>query len=300
MNSDLRINEKNGDYVLMTDSSCDLSEEMVLALDVGVLPLIVNVGGREYKNYPFEKELSSKLFYGALRSGQPASTSAANAEMFVNKWSPLLEAGRDILYIGFSSALSATYQNSCMAAEELREKYPDRRIVCLDSRCASLGQGLLVYLAANRKRRGAGFEELKTFVEETYPRICHWFTVDDLHFLKRGGRISATTASVGSILHIKPILHVDDEGRLVSMDRVRGRKAAVRALFSKVEMDSVDIRSQTVMISHGDCLEDAEALAGMIETALRPSEIIINSIGPVIGAHSGPGTLAVFFLGAKR
>ncbi len=292
--------KNNSGYVLLTDSSCDLSEETVAALGVDVLPLVVNVDGREYKSFPFERELSTKRFYDALRAGRPASTSAANADSFEKIMAPLLEQGKDVLYIGFSSALSATYQNACIAAEELCEKFPDRRIACIDSRCASMGQGLLVYLAARKKALGADFDELKAFVETTSPQVCHWFTVDDLHFLKRGGRISATTASVGSILHIKPILHVDDDGRLISVDKVRGRKASVKALFERVESASSDIARQTVMISHGDCIEDAESLASMIRESLRPAEIIINAIGPVIGAHSGPGTLAVFFLGPKR
>jgi DegV family protein with EDD domain len=295
------MNDNNtGSYVLMTDSSCDLTEEMTRELDVSVLPLIVNVSGREYKNYPFEKELGTKRFYDLLRSGQMASTSAANADMFIKMWTPMLDKGNDVLYIGFSSALSATFQNSCIAAEEISEKYPDRKICCIDSRCASMGQGLLVYLAANKKRQGASITELKAYIEETYPKLCHWFTVDDLHFLKRGGRISATTATVGSILHIKPVLHVDDEGRLTNVDKVRGRKASIRALADKAEEEARNIQSQTIMISHGDCMEDAQTLAEMINASLHPVKIIINNIGPVIGAHSGPGTLALFFLGAKR
>jgi DegV family protein with EDD domain len=292
--------ENNSGYVLLTDSSCDLPEEMVSALGVDVLPLVVNVDGMEYKSFPFERELSTKRFYDALRAGRPASTSAANVDAFEKIMTPLLQQGKDVLYIGFSSALSATYQNACMAAEELGEKYPDRRIACVDSRCASMGQGLLVYLAARKKAQGADFSELKAFAEKISPQICHWFTVDDLHFLKRGGRISATTASVGSILHIKPILHVDDDGRLISVDKVRGRKASIKALLERVRGASAEISRQTVMISHGDCLEDAESLASMIREELRPAEILINAVGPVIGAHSGPGTLAVFFLGPKR
>ncbi len=294
------MNNQRQNYVLLTDSSCDLSEETAISLGIQVLPLIVNLNGREYKNYPFEKEVSTKQFYTALREGQNAFTSAANADSFIQMMSPILEEGKDIIYLGFSSALSATYQNSCIAAEDLREKYPGRKISCIDSRCASLGQGLFVYLTAKEMQKGASYEELTAFIEKMLPHICHWFTVDDLNFLKKGGRISATTAVVGSILHIKPVLHVDDEGRLINVEKVRGRKAAIKALYDKIEANATDISSQIVMISHGDCYEEAAALAESIKANLHPREVLINAIGPVIGAHSGPGTLALFFIGSKR
>lgn len=294
------MNNKQHNYVLLTDSSCDLPEETAISLGLQVLPLVVNLSGREYKKYPFEKEVSIKQFYNALREGQPASTAAANADSFIQVMTPFLEKGKDIIYLGFSSALSATFNNSCIAAEELKEKYPDRKITCIDSRCASLGQGLLVYLTAKEKEKGASYEELCAFIEKNIPHLCHWFTVDDLHFLKRGGRISATTAVVGSILHIKPVLHVDDEGRLINIEKVRGRKAAIKALYEKIAEKATDIKNQIIMISHGDCYEEASSLAEMIKTSLHPKEILINTVGPVIGAHSGPGTIALFFLGGKR
>ena len=288
------------EYVILSDSSCDLPAEMVEAMQLRILPLTVSIGGAEYADYPDERELSTERFYELLRSGLTAVTSAANAEAFFAEMAPILEGGKDILYIGFSSALSGTFQNAGIAAEELREKYPERTVLCMDSRCASMGQGLLLTLAVAAKNEGKSLQELKEYVEAVIPRLCHWFTVDDLHFLKRGGRISAATASVGTLLHIKPILHVDPEGRLVQMEKARGRKAAIEALSQKVAAYATEIETQTVMISHGDSPEDAEKLAQKIRERLRPAGIIIHTVGPVIGAHSGPGTLSVFFLGTQR
>ena len=289
-----------GDYAIFTDSSCDLPASIAEELGLHVLPLVVNLNGREYKNYLDQRELSFSSFYSQLRGGASASTSAPNVEAFVEEMEPVLQAGEDILSICFASALSSTYQNACMAASELANKYPDRKIYCIDSKCASLGQGLLVYLAANRKREGLTIDELREYVEKTLPTICHWFTVDDLFFLKRGGRISAATAAVGSVLHIKPVLHVDDAGRLISMFKTRGRKASIKAMYEKAATTSRDIAGQTVFISHGDCLEDAKYLESMIRENLHPVDVIINHVGPVIGAHSGPGTLALFFTGPVR
>lgn len=288
------------EYIILSDSSCDLPASIVEQQGLKIQPLVVTVDGTEYRNYSDERELSSVQFYEMLRAGKMAFTSAINVDMFLDSMTPCLQDGKDILYLGFSSALSSTYQNACIAAQELREQFPERTIRCIDSKCASMGQGLLVYLAAQKRQQGLSIGELADFVEQTTMHLCHWFTVDDLHFLKRGGRISATTASVGSILHIKPVLHVDDEGRLINVDKVRGRQAAIKSLFEKMRTTATDIGKQTIMISHGDCLADADYLAAMVQNELHPKEIIINPIGPVIGAHSGPGTLAIFFLGTQR
>lgn len=287
------------DYIIITDSSCDLPAELADELGIEAATLSVSVGNDEYKNYLDEREISFSDFYRRLRSGENAVTSAANVGDFISRFTAYLEDGKDILYIGFSSALSGTYQNGVLASSELKEKYPDRRIFCVDSKCASLGQGLLVYLTALRRENGADFDEACAFASETAPRICHWFTVDDLFFLKRGGRVSSATAVVGSMLNIKPVLHVDDEGRLINMSTARGRKASIKALFAKVRDTSDNIAEQTVFISHGDCIDDARYLEGMIKE-LGVKKVVINHVGPVIGAHSGPGTLAVFFLGPKR
>ncbi len=289
-----------GDYVLLTDSSCDLPAGLAEELGVRVLPLSVSLNGKTYKNYLDEREIKLTDFYGALRAGGEASTAALNPGDIIEYLTPELEAGRDILYIAFASALSSTYHNGLIAAQELMDKYPGREVICLDSKCASLGQGLLVYLAAKRREEGADIHELRDYVLATVPYVCHWFTVDDLFFLKRGGRVSAATAAVGTLLNVKPVLHVDDEGRLINMLKARGRRAAIRSIYDKCAVTSENLEDQTVFISHGDCQEDADYLAGLVRENLRPREIIVNPIGPVIGAHSGPGTLAIFFLGLKR
>lgn len=288
------------DYVIITDSCCDLSEQLANDAGLYVIPMVMTISGKEYKNYLDEREISSKAFYDRLRAGETASTSALNMDTFLSVFGEFLEQGKDILYLAFSSGLSGTYHVSTLAAEELAQKYPESRIFCCDTLCASMGEGLLVYLAGKKKQSGASIEEVRDFVEQNKLNLCHWFTVDDLNHLKRGGRVSATTAFVGSLLNIKPVLHVDDEGHLINVGKARGRRAAVSSLFEHMKETAVNPLEQTVFISHGDCEEDALALKEMIEKEFSPKEIQINPIGPVIGAHSGPGTLALFFLGSKR
>ena len=204
------------------------------------------------------------------------------------------------LLLDISSALSTTYQSSVIAAEELKDEFPDAKILTVDSLCASLGQGLFVYLCAQEQKKGKTIDEVKTFAEETKGRVCHWFTVDDLNHLKRGGRINAATALFGTMLAIKPVLHVDDEGRLIPVSKARGRKASLTALVDRMEATAIDPAGQTVFISHGDCLEDAEFVAGEVRRRLGVETVHINYVGPVIGNHSGPGTMALFFLGSER
>ena len=229
-----------------------------------------------------------------------ATTSAVNVDQYAQMIEPMLQQGKDVLVMAFSSALSATYNSSRLAVEELAEKYPERKVYTVDTKCASLGQGLLVWLAARQREQGRSIEEVRDWVEENKQRVCHQFTVDDLGFLKRGGRISATTAVVGSMLHIKPVLHVDDEGRLVTVGKVRGRHAALKELVDKMEQGAVHPEEQTVFISHGDCLEDAQAVADMVRERMGVKEICIGYVGPVIGAHAGPGVVALFYLGSQR
>ncbi len=288
------------DYIILTDSSCDLPAALAEELDIKVLPLKVNLDGKEFRNYLDEREIPASQFYAALRNGGNASTSAVNPGEFAEIMTPYLERGLDILYIGFATALSSTCQNGAIAAEELKEKYPERKVLVVDSKCASMGQGLLVYLAAKKKREGASLEELYDFTKATAPRVVHWFTVDDLYFLKRGGRVNAATAAVGTLLNIKPVLHVDDEGRLINMSKARGRRASIKAIFDKCAQTGDGISNQHVFISHGDCPEDAEYLASMVRENLHPLDVTVSYVGPVIGAHSGPGTLAIFFLGDVR
>ena len=288
------------EFVLMTDSSADLSQEMVQELGVTVLPLSFTIQGKVYRNYPDNREMDLPLFYDMLRAGELATTSAVNVAEYTQAVEPILQEGKDVLILAFSSGLSSTYQASVLAAEELREKYPDRKIYTVDTLCASLGQGLLVYLAVQEQRKGKNIEEVRDWAEAAKLHLCHQFTVDDLHFLKRGGRISATTAVVGSMLQIKPVLHVDNEGRLVSIGKARGRQASLKALVDKMEKTVTEEGKKTVFISHGDCRKDAVAVADMVRERFGTQDIRINYVGPVIGAHSGPGTLALFYLGTER
>ena len=288
------------EYVLITDSSADLSQEMVQELGVTVLPLSFTIQGKVYRNYPDNREMDLPLFYDMLRAGELATTSAVNVAEYTQAVEPILQEKKDVLILAFSSGLSSTYQASVLAAEELREKYPDRKIYTVDTLCASLGQGLLVYLAVQEQRKGRSIEEVRDWAESTKLHLCHQFTVDDLHFLKRGGRISATTAVVGSMLQIKPVLHVDNEGRLINIGKARGRQASLKALVDKMEKTVTEEGKKTVFISHGDCRKDAVAVADMVRERFGTQDVRINFVGPVIGAHSGPGTLALFYLGTER
>ena len=288
------------EFVLMTDSSADLSQEMVQELGVTVLPLSFTIQGKVYRNYPDNREMDLPLFYDMLRAGELATTSAVNVAEYTQAVEPILQEKKDVLILAFSSGLSSTYQASVLAAEELREKYPDRKIYTVDTLCASLGQGLLVYLAVQEQRKGRSIEEVRDWAEGTKLHLCHQFTVDDLHFLKRGGRISATTAVVGSMLQIKPVLHVDNEGHLINIGKARGRQASLKALVDKMEKTVTEEGRKTVFISHGDCRKDAVTVADMVRERFGTQDIRINFVGPVIGAHSGPGTLALFYLGTER
>ena len=288
------------DYAVITDSTADLSPELVRELDVEIIPLQFVIDDHTYLNYPDGRELSEKAFYQMLRQQKTATTVQVNASRFGEFFEPILQQGRDILYIAFSSGLSGTYHSSLMAREELQEKYPERRIYICDSLAASMGEGLLVYHAVMEKRKGKDISEVYQWVEDHKKHLCHWFTVDDLHHLKRGGRVSSATALLETMLGIKPVLHVDDEGHLVNVDKVRGRRQSLQAMVEKMRQTCTHPENQMVFISHGDCLEDAQALADMVRERMQVKDIVIHYIGPVIGAHSGPGTVALFFLGTKR
>ena len=288
------------DFVILTDSSADLSADMVRDLGVQVLPLSFEMDEKIYHNYPDNREMDPHQFYELLRNGHTATTSAVNVAQYTELIEPLLQAGQDILILAFSSGLSTTFSSSAIAVDELREKYPERKVYTVDTLCASLGQGRLVWLAVQEQRKGRSIEEVRDWVVSHKLSICHQVTVNDLHFLKRGGRISATTAVVGSMLQIKPIIHVDDEGHLINIGKTRGRAAALKALVDKMELTAVDPADQTVFISHGDCLEDAEMVAQMVRDRFGVQTIYINYVGPVIGAHTGPGVVALFYVGSER
>ncbi|MBO5339451.1 MAG: DegV family protein [Oscillospiraceae bacterium] len=288
------------DFVILTDSSADLTAELVAELDVQVLPLSYNMEGKIVYNYPDNREMDPHEFYNLLRAGKTATTSAVNVAQYTEAIEPDLQQGKDVLVLAFSSGLSTTYNSAVIAADDLREKYPERKIYVVDTLCASLGQGLLVYLAAKEREKGRSIEEVRDWAQANKLSVAHQFTVDDLHFLKRGGRISATTAVVGTMLAIKPVLHVDDEGHLINIGKCRGRGASLKALVDTMEKTVIDPADQTVFISHGDCLEDAQTVADMVKERFGVKEVIMNHVGPVIGAHAGPGVVALFYIAKER
>ena len=288
------------DFIILTDSSADLGADLTERYDIQVLPLSFIVAGETYHNYPDNREMAPEVFYRKMREGVEATTSAVNVGQYTDFLEPQLRAGRDVLILSFSSALSATCSAAQIAAEELREQYPQRKIYVVDTLCASLGQGLLVCLAAQERAKGRSIEEVRDFAEEKKAAICHQFTVDDLSYLKRGGRISATTAVVGTMLRIKPLIHVNEEGKLTSVGKARGREASLKALIDTMERTIIDPADQTIFISHSDCLADAQQVAQMARDRLGVKNAYINYIGPVIGAHTGPGTVALFYVGVER
>ena len=287
-------------FEIVTDSSCDLPAELVQEFDIQVVPLGFLLEGKPYRNYPDNREMSPEVFYQKLKDGAAATTNAVNLSQAAEAIEPLVKAGKDVLVLAFSSGLSATCQAFCLAAEELSEQYPDRKILVVDTLCASLGQGMFVYQAAQLRAQGKSLEEVRDWAEANKLRQCHWFTVNDLFFLKRGGRVSGATALLGTMLQIKPVMHMDDEGHLINMSKARGRKAALLALADKVGELGEDLPSQTMFISHSACLEDAQFVADEVKRRYGVEKIIINSIGPVIGAHTGPGCVAMFFMGKHR
>lgn len=288
------------EYVIMTDSCCDMTARMADELGLVVVPLSLHMGDREYRNLLDGSEIGFADFYSRLRTGAEATTSAVSVGAFEERMRELLNQGKDILCVNFSSALSTTYQSAAIAAEDLQGEFPDAKILVVDSLCASLGQGLLLYLCAREKALGKTIEEVHTFAETTKGNICHWFTVDDLNHLKRGGRISGATAFFGTMLSIKPVMHVDDTGHLVPVSKARGRKSSLMELVDHMEKTAIDPGHQTVFISHGDCEGDALFVADEIKRRFGTEQIYINYVGPVIGNHSGPGTMALFFLGSER
>ena len=284
-------------YRIVTDNCCDFPTAMYEELDLASVPLVVRFENKEVCQYS-EKWL--KKMYAGMREGEVATTAAANPQDWENAMEAVLAEGKDALVLTFSSGLSTTHQSAVIAATELAEKYPHRKIRVVDTLCASLGQGLLVWHACKKRDEGMGLDELADWCEEAKKNVAMWFTVDDLMFLKRGGRVSAATALVGTMLQIKPVLHVDDEGHLVNVAKARGRKAAIEALAKKVGETGLPGENDTVFISHGDCLEDAQLLEKILQEKYGVKSAFIYYVGAVIGSHSGPGTLALFFMGSKR
>ena len=287
------------EYVITTDNNSDLPEKYLKDHGVGCMYLSYSMDG---KNYTHGNFLPEHEFYEAMRNGSMPTTAQVNPENAKALLEPYLKEGKDILHIAFSSALSGTYNSSRIAAEELMEEYPDRKIIVVDSLSASLGQGLLVWLAQQKKELGQTLENVADWAEKNKLKMVHLFTVDDLNHLYRGGRVSRTTAIVGSMLNIKPVLHVDNEGKLTAIGKVRGRKKALQELVKLMDekIGSFGADCDTIFISHGDCEQDAQYVAAKVKEKYNIKNIIINQVGATIGAHSGPGTMALFFVGDVR
>ncbi len=287
-------------FRILTDSACNLTETMIDEFELEVLPLTFMVDGEEHQSYLKGRKTDLKQFYTMMREGKMITTSLPKLDASEATIRSMAEAGNDVLYIGFSSGLSGTFGAIDLLIEEIKKDYPDQTFISIDSRAASGGQGLLVYLACQKKKSGATLEETAAYVETMKDKICHWFTVDDLMFLFRGGRVSKTSAWAGTMLNIKPVLHVDDEGKLIPMEKMRGRRKAVKALVDHMEKTADRPIEGPIFITHGDCIEDVQYLEELITEQFGPVDFVENYIDPVIGAHSGPGTLALFFIGAHK
>ncbi|HOV68842.1 MAG TPA: DegV family protein [Clostridia bacterium] len=281
--------------ILVTDRCCDLHESVLRELGIPTLGLVYHMDGKEYREGP---DTDYKDFYNKIRAGAMTSTSQAIAEDFIQFFTPYLEQGQDLLYLAFSSGLSGTYQSALIARDELMAKYPERNIVIVDTLCASLGQGMLVYLAAQKMKSGATIGQIADWANEFKLKINHWVTLDDLQYLKRGGRLSGTQALMGTLLDIRPIIKINDEGKLISVEKKKGRRKAISRLIEKFETDAVD--KSIAFICHSDCAGDAEYIAEQLRRINPDIYIYINYIGTVIGAHTGAGTVALFFIGNNR
>ena len=286
------------EYMIYTDTGCDILPDKLAEWGVRCIDLTFNKEG-ETVEYT-QADVPTKRFYDLMREGVVFRTAAANELTIKAAIEPALKDGLDVLYLAFGSGLSSTANTAKLTAEELMKAYPGRRVTVIDSLCASAGHGLLLWFAVDAKRRGADMDEVEAVVMKNLPGLCHWFTVDDLVYLKRGGRVSAAAAFFGGMLNIKPVLHVDDEGHLIPMSKVRGRMASIKTIAKKYAETALDPEHGVYFISNGDCPEDAKKLESIIVSEFGNHAALITDIGPVIGAHSGPGTLALFFLGSKR
>lgn len=288
-------------FEIVTDSSCNLSDTMIRELGLHILPLTFMSDGEQYQSYTAGRDSDLKSFFKMMRDGKVFTTSLPNMQQSQELLTDLAKAGKDILYIGFSSGLSGTYQATAVIMNDLKESYPDRKFFHVDTLAAAMGEGLLVYKAAKMAQAGATIEETYTWVKENRLNLAHWFTVDDLMFLFRGGRVSRSSAWAGTLLNIKPVMHVDDEGHLIPMEKVRGRKKSIQALVDHMEETAIEpVEDQEVFISHGDCQEDADYLVELIKDRFGCTKFEVNILDPVIGAHAGPGTLALFFFAENR
>lgn len=287
-------------YGIIMDAACDLTESMTQKWDIMVMPMSVTIGDKTFLHHPDGRGMDNAEFYSRLRGGETATTAAVSMGDWMDAIEVYCKSGKDVLLLPFSEGLSSTYHNAVMAAQEMKESYPDQNIYIVNTKTATLGGAILAQIAYENRRHGMPIAESWSMLEALVPKLCHYVTVDDLGHLRRGGRISAATAVVGGALGVKPLIQVDNEGKLVSIGKARGRKKAIQALIDSMQALIVSPQGQTVMVAHGDCKEEAEALAQEIKTNFSVKEVVTEYIGPVIGAHAGPGTLAIFFLGKHR
>lgn len=288
-------------FAITTETACDLSTAFLAENDIGTTSLYVTMDGITY-GPGYSEKISTHTFYEKMRQGSMPQTQQVNPEQAMSVFEPFLMQGQDILHIGFSSALSGSFNSCAAAAEELKEKYPDRKIIVIDTLSASSGQGLLVYHAVAMRKEGKTLEETAQWIEENKLHSCSYFTVDDLHHLQRGGRVSKTTAFIGSAIGIKPVLYIDPEGKLIPVGKIRGRKQSITALADNMEkkIGSYRGKNKVAFISHGDCLSEAEDLANTLKERFGVEEVVINYLGATLAAHAGPGTILLAFLGEER
>ncbi len=288
------------DYVIVSDATLDLPAGLIEKFDIRIIPMGFSVDNAEYSHYPDERELTIEDFYTKLKNGALSQTTQITPVVFTEYFDDILKQGKDILYISFSSGLSGTFSTSQVVIRDLSEEYPERRIYSVDSLCASIGEGLLVLQAAMHQKQGMDIDQLKEWVENNKRGVRHWFTVKDLFFLKRGGRISSIEAVVGTALKIRPVLSTDDSGKLTVVSKIRGSRAELDLMLGKLEQESIELASQTIIIGHGDDIEQAKELERLIRDKYEVKDIIISKIGPIIGTHTGPGMLALTFFGRNQ
>lgn len=288
------------DYVIFTDANSDIDAAMVEKFGVEVLPMRFAIAGKEYYNWPDKREMSSEEFYVKIRGGEMSSTTQTNAIEFEELFRPFLQKGQDVLYVGFSSGLSGTLHAARLAQEVLIQEFPTQKVVVVDTLSISLAQTMLVQIAAQMKKEGKSIEEVATWIDENKLKVAHWVTVDDLNFLKRGGRLSGTAALVGTMLNIKPVLRVNDEGKLVAVDKVRGRRNSLLRLVDELEKGIEKDDLKTIYVAHADCETDAQFVVEEIKNRFSQADVQYGFIGPVIGGHTGPNAIAVFFYAQNR
>ena len=283
-------------YKIVVDSTTDMPPSLAEKLGVHVIPYIFTLDGKEYYNHLDYRDISVKEFYNNLRAGKMAQTTQVTSARYVEELEPFLKEGKDILYMCLSSMLSKSYEQSILASTELKEAYPDRKVISIDSKAASIGQCALAYYAARAKEEGKNLVENAAYINKLIPRLHHWVMADDLHHMRRGGRVSGASAFVGTMLSIKPILTMLDDGKLVPLQKVRGRSKALECFLEKISEYKIDQQHDTVFIAHSDVVEFANEVKEKIEEKFGVKNFVINEIGPVIGAHTGPGTIAVIFV----